>query len=192
MGRRAPAGYQQHHLLPRAILRQPDVRHLLDQITGIGGDRRAASCNCLWLPCDESIALTTGRALHRGPHPRYNDVVAARVDRVLARYGRSRDRTMLLIASVHLARLQACLTRILAGRGPRLIQLNRRDPLRAFADYSYLDAAISRLATASQPVAASTAIGSAEVGIGGTVFAFEPVDEVGDAAHAGDAADPLT
>jgi hypothetical protein len=43
---------------------------------------------------------------------------------------------------LRLARLQRALASILAGSAPRLILLNRRDPMRLFADYDALDAAI--------------------------------------------------
>lgn len=37
------------------------------------------------------------------------------------------------------------MARLLTGAGPRNMQLNRRDPMRCFADYSYLDDALTRM-----------------------------------------------
>jgi hypothetical protein len=45
-------------------------------------------------------------------------------------------------AARRLIRLQRALAAILAGDAPRLILLNRRDPMHLFADYGALDAAI--------------------------------------------------
>ncbi len=46
-------------------------------------------------------------------------------------------------AARRVEQLQRVLERLLAGRGPRLLKLNLRDPMRLFADYSYLDSAIA-------------------------------------------------
>lgn len=191
MQRRSPPGFQRHHLVPQAVLRRPQVRQLMDNVASIAEDRRRFGHNCLWLPCDEQTALSTGRVLHRGPHPRYNDVVDARIDRILARGSGRADLSTWAAAAVSLARLQCILARILAGRGPRLIKLNRQDPMRAFADYSYLDDAISRMSFDMTSARASAAIGASQAGIGGPIFPFEPVNQFRDTVDSGDAADPL-
>lgn len=74
------------------------------------------------------------------------------------------------------------MARMLSGPGPRLLQLNRRDPLRAFGDYSYLDAAITRM-FAQLPAPAPSpplAQGVGHAGIGGVIFPLEPGDQIGD------------
>lgn len=143
------ARYQHHHLLPLALLRRPQLAAFLEGRCRLT-DRRS---NCIWLPANEALAARSGSALHRGPHPQYTDIVAHRVDRIrqasdagtgdLCGQGDVGDR-----AIIRLNRLQRVLARVLLGDGPRLLHLNRKDPLRLFADYSYLDRAIDQLATA--------------------------------------------
>ncbi len=81
--------------------------------------------------------------MHRGPHPRYTAVVTARVERIRALHYSHRHDAGDAVARLH--RLQRALGAVLAGPAPRLIQLNRRDPMRLFADYSALDAAIDAM-----------------------------------------------
>ena len=138
-------GYQHHHLLPLALGRHSQIGQFLGSLAPVGFRLTDREGNCLWLPAQERLSWRTGAALHRGPHPRYTDVVASRVERI--RRGSEglpasqRD----LAALRRLRRLQRTLTHILSGTGPRLVQLNRRDPLRLFDDYSQLDAAIGAL-----------------------------------------------
>lgn len=139
------SGYQQHHLLPLGLSRHRQISLFLESL-GSGGFRLTdRTANCLWLPAEERVALRTGAAMHRGPHPHYSDVVAARIERIRVSNQylpiHRRDEAALR----RLRRLQRALAHILAGSGPRLVQLNRRDPLRLFRDYSQLDAAIAAL-----------------------------------------------
>lgn len=145
-------GFQHHHLLPLALNRHGQIRQFLDGLSPDGFRLSHRATNCLWLPAQESLSWRTGAALHRGPHPRYSDVVAARVERI--RLGSERLPQGLREASAlrRLRRLQRALAHILSGAGPRLVQLNRRDPLRLFDDYSQLDAAISALHGQDGPV----------------------------------------
>ncbi len=77
--------------------------------------------------------------MHRGPHPRYSAVLTQRIERERQRHDAPH------IAAARIARLQRVMVRVLAGRGPRLLHLNQRDPMRLFSDYDVLDAAINRL-----------------------------------------------
>ncbi len=106
------------------------------------------SGNGILLPARSCEARRTRRALHRGPHPGYSDVVASRVETIrvtaLARRERfagpaARD------AIGRLAILQAALRRTLDGSMPRSIWLNRRDPMRLYADTQALDRQIYAL-----------------------------------------------
>ena len=90
--------------------------------------------------------------MHRGPHPHYTAVVTARVERIRALH--YRDSRTTPDAVTRLNRLQHSLRAVLSGSAPRLIQLNRRDPMRLFADYSTLDAAIEELSGPSSPAGA--------------------------------------
>jgi hypothetical protein len=96
--------------------------------------------NMLHLPADENLAWLMGAALHRGPHPAYTDVVAARLERIRTTGGSGREARAARLQRIR--RLQRALTRILYGDAPRLLWLNRRDPLHFFSDYSAIDNAI--------------------------------------------------
>jgi A nuclease family of the HNH/ENDO VII superfamily with conserved AHH len=138
--------FQQHHLIPVAVGRRPQIGRFLTGLHIAGFHIEDTSSNLIALPADEATAARCGAALHRGPHPRYTAVVAARVERIRAlhyRYHRSADDS---VARLH--RLQRALAAVLAGRAPRLITLNRHDPMRLFADYSTLDAAIDAMLSA--------------------------------------------
>lgn len=134
--------FQHHHLLPLSLARREQIGNFLKQLEPHGLRLTDRVTNCQWLPADETTAPIVGQAMHRGPHPRYTDVVAARVERIRQRQP-SADK-----AVDHLHQLQRAMARMLAGRGPRLMQLNRRDPMRCFADYSYLDDALTRMISA--------------------------------------------
>lgn len=132
-------GWQCHHLLPRSLARHRQLSAWLASIEGTGPVLSARRENILWLPATEAIAAATGMALHRGPHPAYNDVVAARLERVRSS---SADAS---VARDRIARLQRALTATLSGEVPSTLRLNRHDPMRLFVDYSGLDDAISVL-----------------------------------------------
>lgn len=132
--------YQQHHLIPVAIGRRPQIGRFLTGLHIAGFHIEDAASNLIALPADETTAARCGATMHRGPHPRYTAVVTARVERIRALHYRHRHEASDTVARLH--RLQRALGAILAGSAPRLIQLNRRDPMRLFADYSALDAAI--------------------------------------------------
>lgn len=143
----ASAGqYQQHHLIPIALLRHNQIGRFLRGLNiasfHIDDERR----NLITLPADETTAARTGAAMHRGPHPHYSAVVAARVERIRMLHYRHGQEARDAIA--RLARLQRALQATLNGSAPRLLLLNRHDPMRLFADYSVLDAAIDAMVLA--------------------------------------------
>jgi hypothetical protein len=80
--------------------------------------------------------------LHRGPHPRYNEVVIARVGRIEARWSLARrhdDAAALIEALMRLHLLQRALRRRLLAQRRRVV-LNRKDPLGTGFDFTELDA----------------------------------------------------
>lgn len=136
-----PSGnWQRHHLLPRSLLARGQVGRFLTGLGICGFHLEDSETNLLALPADEATAITTGAALHRGPHPHYTRVVLSRVERVRALH--QREHIGARQAARRLARLQRALCAVLSATAPRLILLNRRDPMRLFADYDALDAAI--------------------------------------------------
>ncbi len=131
--------WQNHHLVPLSISRRPQLGRFLRELGRPGAAVQHLGANSLWLPGDEALAAEVGMCMHRGPHPHYNDVVAARVERI-------RVANLDQAASVlRLARLQRALIRVLSGRTKPILRLNRNDPMRLFADYAVLDAAIETL-----------------------------------------------
>ncbi len=133
-------GYQLHHLLPLSLARDPALHASLGALASHGFSLADRTRNCIWLPAEEGLARHFGLALHRGPHPHYTAVVRGRVRRILRDSGQGPAG----IAIARLHRLQRTLAAVLDGTGPRLFTLNRRDPMRSFGDYSYLDALIDQ------------------------------------------------
>ncbi len=98
--------------------------------------------NGLLLPANETASVATGMPLHRGPHPRYNEVVIARVGQIEARWcvARRGDADSALgEALMRLQLLQRALRRQLLAERRRVL-LNRKDPLGTGYDFSDLDA----------------------------------------------------
>jgi len=147
----APAprsGYQRHHLIPISLLKRPQMAAMFVLLEGEGFALRHFGCNGLVLPASEAAALSSGYAMHRGPHHGYSDVVTARVEQVRVHFClhapadlRSARRT----AVMRLGLLQDATRRALTDRHGTGFWLNRRDPMRLFADRPYLDEAIERL-----------------------------------------------
>lgn len=135
---RTPTGWQSHHILPRALGCHPQISPFLRELLPFGVALSGRD-NILLLPAVEYIAAERGLAMHRGPHPRYSAVLTQRMERERQRHDAPH------IAAARVARLQRVMVRVLAGRGPRLLLLNQRDPMRLFSDYDALDAAINRL-----------------------------------------------
>ncbi|HWW55455.1 MAG TPA: AHH domain-containing protein, partial [Sphingopyxis sp.] len=79
-------GFQRHHLIPVALLRRPQMAAMFEQLHAEGFALQHFARNGLVLPASEPAALSSGHALHRGPHRGYSDVVAARVERIRAHF----------------------------------------------------------------------------------------------------------
>lgn len=142
------SGYQRHHLLPAALLRRAQMARLFDQLEAEGFALHSFPQNGLLLPSTETEALASGHALHRGPHPDYNEVVTARVERTRACFVRQARRDLpdaRRQAVRRLRLLQQTARRALTDRHGCGFWLNRRDPMRLFADRAYLDDAIGRI-----------------------------------------------
>jgi len=144
----AEAGYQRHHLIPVALLQRPQMAAMFAQLAGEGFALHRFDLNGLVLPGNERLALLSGHALHRGPHQAYSDVVAARVEQIRAYHALQAVREPAAagrVAAARLRLLQTALRRSLTDRHGLNFWLNRRDPMRLFADRPYLDDAITRL-----------------------------------------------
>ncbi|MGV1682643.1 AHH domain-containing protein [Sphingopyxis sp. NJF-3] len=141
-------GFQRHHLIPVALLRQPQMAALFDALRAEDFTLHRFDLNGIVLPACERFALQSGHALHRGPHYAYSDVIAARVERVRAHFvaqAPGDPRAARRTAVMRLRLLQDTMRRALTDRHGGGFWLNRRDPMRLFADRPYLDDAIERL-----------------------------------------------
>lgn len=100
--------------------------------------------NGFLLPSTAAGSIETGLPLHRGPHPRYNEVVLARVGPIEAEWRRARfhdARSACLGALSSLRLLQAGLRRrLLGGVSGKPVILNRKDPIGTGYDFTELDA----------------------------------------------------
>lgn len=144
----AEAGYQRHHLIPVALLQRPQMAAMFADLHGEGFELHRFELNGLVLPGNERLAWLSGHALHRGPHQAYSDVIAARVEQIRARHAGEVEAdppAARRVAAMRLRLLQDTLRRALTERHGRAFWLNRRDPMRLFADRPYLDDAIERL-----------------------------------------------
>lgn len=139
-----PTGYQRHHLIPLALRRRPQLDSFFLALQRDGLNLGHFSENGLSLPANERLAAITGHAMHRGPHPAYSDVVAARVE-FIRRSAILLDLRSRLAAAARIRLLQLALRRSLTDRHGLRFRLNRRDPMRIFADRAYLDEAIGAL-----------------------------------------------
>lgn len=142
------AGFQRHHLIPIALLRRSQMAAMFDHLQREGFALENFGCNGLMLPGCEPMALRLGHALHRGPHHGCSDVVAARVERIRVHFVMQAPGDLdaaRRTAAMRLRLLQDVMRRALTDRHRAGFWLNRRDPMRLFADRPYLDDAIDRL-----------------------------------------------
>jgi hypothetical protein len=142
------AGFQRHHLIPAALLVRPQVSDMMSSLRRHGYDIRSFAENGILLPQTETTALHLGHALHRGPHPGYSDVVGKRLESIRAYHADGAAIDPHAAASIAIGRirlLQSATRRALTDRHRLGFFLNRRDPMRLFADRPYLDDAIDKL-----------------------------------------------
>ena len=141
-------GVQRHHLIPIALLARPQMAAMFEMLASGGFALHRFDLNGVVLPASERTALRSGHALHRGPHPGYSDVVAARVECIRAHFAGEAPSVQCRATTTAIMRLrllQDTMRRALTDRHGLGFWLNRRDPMRLFADRPYLDDAIDRL-----------------------------------------------
>lgn len=141
-------GFQRHHILPAGLLRHRQFSGFFAWLALYGFAINRFSSNGILLPARSIEARRTGRALHRGPHPGYSDIVASRVETIRVTALARRESFAGHAAHDAIGRLtilQAALRRTIDGSMPRSIWLNRRDPMRLYADTQALDRQIYAL-----------------------------------------------
>lgn len=145
-------GFQRHHLVPVALLYRPQMAAMFAALEVDGFGLHSFDRNGLMLPACERVAIRSGHAMHRGPHHGYNDVIAARVETIRLHFAAQAPHDLWAArrtATMRIALLQDVMRRALTDRHRARFWLNRRDPMRLFADRPYLDEAIERLFGAS-------------------------------------------
>ncbi|MEO1921760.1 MAG: AHH domain-containing protein [Sphingomonadaceae bacterium] len=145
MNRRGSPAYdpamQKHHLLPLALVTRGTFDRFFAAVDPgrlLFEDYRA---NGLLLPCREPQVLKLGLPLHRGPHPRYSEVVWQRVGQIERDWAKATDessRSKAEHSRMRLLLLQRGLRRQLVAPGRRM-RLNMRDPLGEGRDFTELD-----------------------------------------------------
>jgi len=118
---------------------------MFDRLVDDGFSLHRFAQNGLILPSCEMAAQSLGHALHRGPHQGY---IEARVEQIRVHFALNAPadlRAARRIAVMRLRLLQDTTRRALTDRHGGTFWLNRRDPMRLFADRPYLDEAINRL-----------------------------------------------
>lgn len=138
--------YQRHHLIPRQACSETDLQEVLKNMGEVGFHFEDFEKNGILLPCCEKEAWRTGRPLHRGPHPRYNEIVierlvhisslGERIDKISERQNFFQFRFRILLVSLHKG---------LNCRRFRRISLNRRDPFRSSLSFDLIDSRIESM-----------------------------------------------
>jgi A nuclease family of the HNH/ENDO VII superfamily with conserved AHH len=72
-------GFNLHHLVPNQIIRSSSFSDFFEKLYFIGFDPNDFATNGMYLPVIESNAAAFQLPLHRGPHPKYNGLVAEHV-----------------------------------------------------------------------------------------------------------------
>lgn len=114
------ADFQRHHLIPVNLIQRRSFSHLFASVGRVGFDARNFLSNGLLLPATEAMAEQTGLPLHRGPHGRYDELVAECLGVI------SRETTGNISRYRRVSELQGMLRRAL--RQDASLMLNRNDP----------------------------------------------------------------
>ncbi|MEH6758328.1 MAG: AHH domain-containing protein [Parasphingorhabdus sp.] len=143
--------YQRHHLIPMQAASIPNIRGPLDQMICGGFDFDNFEKNGVLLPSDEQVAYKTGQPLHRGPHPRYNELVIERL-LLIIKICNQIENIIQRKAFFHLriGLLQTVLRPALAGPALPVLRLNNRDPGLASSAFAELDSCVDALYVATK------------------------------------------
>jgi A nuclease family of the HNH/ENDO VII superfamily with conserved AHH len=138
--------YQRHHLIPKQAGGESELTRVFQALGDQGFSLEDFEHNGILLPCCEKESMRTGRPLHRGPHPRYNEIVIERL-LVIAKLGNRFDgfEQMLEFIQFRLSLLQSSLRLGLSKRRFGKLHLNLRDPLRSMGGFDQMDLRIEQL-----------------------------------------------
>lgn len=141
----ARSEFQLHHVLPVGVFSHGNFSNGFQRLRADGFDPRFYSVNGLFLPATESAALHWKMPMHRGPHRRYNELVAIRVAAILLDLERRYYSLLARCEAIErLNLLISTLRRILTG-GQTFIMLSRRDPINSQAYFRDIESACDSL-----------------------------------------------
>ncbi|MDZ7587701.1 MAG: AHH domain-containing protein [Parasphingorhabdus sp.] len=143
--------FQRHHLLPVQCHNIALINNRLLALTPLGFSLSEFESNGIYLPSTENGAMRYGLPLHRGPHPRYNQLVMERLLRIFKRtniYYSAIDSLYWELFRVRI--LQKALRLALLRGSMQSVILNKRDPMRSRHDLTLLDERIDSLWSATK------------------------------------------
>jgi hypothetical protein len=125
-------GFHGHHLIPIEVMDMQAFAQLFGRMRTAGFDPNDFGDNGMHLPCTETQAAAFNLPLHRGPHPRYNEMVAERIVTF--------ERLHVQDALNEILKFQQSLKSGLRGSKDLA-----RDPFRSKTDFRKLDAEVQLL-----------------------------------------------
>jgi A nuclease family of the HNH/ENDO VII superfamily with conserved AHH len=131
-------GFHAHHVIPIKVIEKRAFASFFGQLRAAGFDPDDFGNNGMHLPCTEIQAAAFKLPLHRGPHPRYNEMVALRIAAF--------ERLHVQDALHEVAMLQHSLK-----WGLRNATLHPRDPFSSKTDFRKLDAEVDLLWGSTRP-----------------------------------------
>lgn len=137
----APLQHQSHHVIPVGVFAGRAFAAHFVALRSDGFDARQFQRNGVFLPATEGAAIRSGLPLHRGPHRRYNELVAYRVAAIFRDFDRAGYQPCVRYEAVQrMDLLTSALRAVLRRTSPR-ISLNQRDPFNSSASFHDLDSA---------------------------------------------------
>ena len=140
-GSHAPGEFQSHHLIPVGVFAGKAFTPAFEAIRADGFDGRYFARNGVFLPATEAAALRSGLSLHRGPHRRYNELVAYRIAGIFRDYAAIQYRQSARRDAADRINLLVGALRTVLSRSPPHMSLNQRDPFHSSVNFDNIDAA---------------------------------------------------
>lgn len=142
-GRFPVSGFHCHHIIPIEIVERRSLAVFFGHVRAHGFDPNDFSINGTHLPSTELQAAAFGLPLHRGGHPRYNEIVGDMIAPL--------TRMDPMLASARLRQLQFRLRTVLRPNRATPV-IRSRGCFPANADFRRLDAAVDMLWGTAAPV----------------------------------------
>jgi hypothetical protein len=137
--------FQLHHLLPVSVFGHGNFSTSFLLLRADGFDPRFYSVNGLFLPATERAALHWKMPMHRGPHRRYNELIAIRVAAILFDLERRCYIMPARYEAIERLNLLICTLRRNLTGGRTFLLLSSRDPLHSQAHFWDIDTACEML-----------------------------------------------